>query len=245
MTEPTAAPTSAITTTPAPVVISPPPAPAAVTTPPAPMTMRKRWGMMSLYVVSMIGVGVLTAAVALLWQNISDRKSEAQQHAFRVVELSDDLLDPAEWGKNYPRQYDSYKRTVDLERTRHGGNESPFQPRGVAGREPSKLDLDPKLLSMYAGYPFSTDYREARGHAYMLSDQDVTERTTKFKQPGACLHCHASIVPCLPTTTEELAPCMAMPALPLESAVMPPLTVMLPPRAAKRLSSRIFVAVCD
>jgi nitrite reductase (cytochrome c-552) len=29
----------------------------------------------------------------------------------------------------------------------------------------------------------------------MLSDQDETERVRKIKQPGACLHCHASIIP--------------------------------------------------
>jgi nitrite reductase (cytochrome c-552) len=39
------------------------------------------------------------------------------------------------------------------------------------------------------------DYRERRGHAFMLEDQDNTERVKQFKQPGACLHCHASIIP--------------------------------------------------
>src|SRR5690606_32432635 len=34
--------------------------------------------------------------------------------------------------------------------------------------------------------------REARGHAYMLYDQGVTERVTEKPQAGACLHCHAS-----------------------------------------------------
>jgi nitrite reductase (cytochrome c-552) len=48
---------------------------------------------------------------------------------------------------------------------------------------------------LYAGYAFSIDYREARGHAYMLFDQEVTERVTKRPQSGACLHCHASVVP--------------------------------------------------
>ena len=43
---------------------------------------------------------------------------------------------------------------------------------------------------------FSADYRERRGHAYMLEDQDNTERVKQFKQPGACLHCHASIGRC-------------------------------------------------
>ena len=39
------------------------------------------------------------------------------------------------------------------------------------------------------------DYRERRGHAFMLEVQDNTERVKQFKQPGACLHCHASIIP--------------------------------------------------
>ena len=59
----------------------------------------------------------------------------------------------------------------------------------------SKLEEHPWLRRLYAGYAFSIDYREARGHAYMLYDQEVTERVTKRTQSGACLHCHASIIP--------------------------------------------------
>src|SRR5690606_37676592 len=44
-------------------------------------------------------------------------------------------------------------------------------------------------------YAFSLDYREARGHAHMLHDQDHTERVLQRPQPGACLHCHASVLP--------------------------------------------------
>ena len=47
---------------------------------------------------------------------------------------------------------------------------------------------------MFAGYAFSIDYRDRRGHAYMLADQEQTERVTK-PQPGSCLHCHASVMP--------------------------------------------------
>jgi nitrite reductase (cytochrome c-552) len=46
---------------------------------------------------------------------------------------------------------------------------------------------------MWAGYPFSVDFREERGHAYMLDDQRYTRRVTEFKQPGTCLQCHASV----------------------------------------------------
>jgi nitrite reductase (cytochrome c-552) len=56
----------------------------------------------------------------------------------------------------------------------------------------SRLQDDPRLKTMWAGYAFSVDFREERGHAYMLVDQRFTERVRNFKQPGTCLNCHAS-----------------------------------------------------
>ena len=56
--------------------------------------------------------------------NIFERKQEARNPFYRVVELTDDTEDPAVWGKNFPLQYDDYKRTVDQVRTRYGGSEA-------------------------------------------------------------------------------------------------------------------------
>ena len=149
-----------------------------------------------IYPTIILVTAVATAGILALLSNIYTRKWEARETVFRVVDLPAGTVDPAEWGKNYPRQYDSYKRTVDLTRTRHGGNEAvPIKRGDPVPAEASKLELDPRLRVIYNGYPFSVDYREARGHAYMLSDQDVTRRTTEFQQPGACLHCHASMIP--------------------------------------------------
>ena len=77
---------------------------------------------------------------------------------------------------------------MDRVRTLHGGNEAPPLKLGAAvhDRATSKLDLDPRLITLYAGYPFSVDYRETRGHAYMLTDQDLTERTKRFNQSHGC-----------------------------------------------------------
>jgi nitrite reductase (cytochrome c-552) len=57
----------------------------------------------------------------------------------------------------------------------------------------SRLEEDPRLKTMWAGYAFATDFREERGHAYMLEDQEFTERQRVSPQPGTCLHCHASV----------------------------------------------------
>ncbi|MFH1024910.1 MAG: ammonia-forming cytochrome c nitrite reductase subunit c552 [Planctomycetota bacterium] len=129
-------------------------------------------------------VAAATVAVLLLLENISRRREEAREVVFRVADVTEDTVDPAEWGKNFPRQFDGYKRTVDIARTKHGGSEA-FQ----------KLDADPNWRVLFKGYPFSVDYREERGHFYMLSDQDMTERVKQFKQPGACIQCHASVIP--------------------------------------------------
>lgn len=134
------------------------------------------------YVVLSVAVALATFGVTLLLTNISERKREARQTHFEVVRLSEDTVDPAEWGKNFPRQYDGYRRTVDVERTRYGGSEA-F----------SKLDQDPRLLRIFAGYAFAIDYREERGHAYSLQDQDQSGRVKQRPQPGSCLHCHASV----------------------------------------------------
>jgi nitrite reductase (cytochrome c-552) len=134
--------------------------------------------------------------VALLI-NIFERRQEARNPFYRVVELTDNTEDPTVWGKNFPLQYDDYRRTVDQVRTRYGGSEAlphtPTQadPRSIVAQ--SRLEEDPRLKVMWAGYAFARDFREERGHAFMLEDQTYTERQLAAPQPGACMHCHASV----------------------------------------------------
>jgi nitrite reductase (cytochrome c-552) len=144
-----------------------------------------------------IGVAIVATVVGLAFLvNIMERKQEAKNPFFRVVELTDDTVDPAIWGKNFPFQYDDYKRTVDQVRTKYGGSEAlprtptKADPRSVVAQ--SKIEEDPRLKKMWAGYAFAIDFREERGHAFMLEDQTFTGRQSK-PQPGTCMHCHASV----------------------------------------------------
>ncbi len=139
---------------------------------------------------------VAVGGVALL-VNIMEHKQMAKNPFYRVVELTDETEDPAIWGKNFPMQYDGYRRTVDQVRTRFGGSEAmprtptKADPRSVVAQ--ARLEEDPRLKTMWAGNAFSKDFREDRGHAYMLEDQTFTERQIVVKQPGTCLNCHASV----------------------------------------------------
>ena len=144
-----------------------------------------------------VGAALATVVGVALLMNIFERKQEARNPFYRVVELTDDTEDPAVWGKNFPLQYDDYRRTVDQVRTRFGGSEAlprtptKADPRAVVSQ--SKIEEDPRLKAMWAGYAFAKDFREERGHAYMLDDQIFTERQQAAKQPGTCLQCHASL----------------------------------------------------
>ncbi|HET6347349.1 MAG TPA: ammonia-forming cytochrome c nitrite reductase subunit c552, partial [Myxococcota bacterium] len=155
---------------------------------------RRAWRLM---LVTAVVAAAAAAGVTALLVNIFERKQEARDPFFRVVEITDETEDPAVWGKNFPLQYDLYKRTVDQVRTRYGGSEAvprtpdDVDPRSVTAQ--SRLEEDPRLKTMWAGYAFAADFREERGHAYMLEDQTFTGRQRVKQQPGTCMHCHASV----------------------------------------------------
>ena len=137
---------------------------------------------------AVLGTALATAGGAALLANIAERKAEGR-HAYVVLKpVTENDTDPAVWGVNWPKQYDSYKRTATATRTRFGGH------GGSEALPEEKIERDPWLKRMFLGYAFSIDYRDRRGHAHMLDDQESTKRLTK-PQSGSCIHCHASVMP--------------------------------------------------
>ncbi len=149
-------------------------------------TRPRRRSRLLLLVALLAVVALATFGVTGLLVTIFEHRQEARVPFVRLVDVNEVSTDPVPWGTNWPNQFDAYRRTVDTTETQYGGS---------SAMPESKLEANPWLRRLYAGYAFSIDYREARGHAYMLFDQEVTERVTKRSQSGACLHCHASIIP--------------------------------------------------
>ncbi len=128
---------------------------------------------------------LMMAGLAALLVSVQGRKNEAALYPLKVVEVAQNELDPAVWGKNFPREYDSFLKTQDTTLSTPFGGSVKF----------SKLEKDPKLVRLYAGYPFSVEYNKARGHYYALTDQKETKRQEVVAQPGACANCHAAEAP--------------------------------------------------
>jgi nitrite reductase (cytochrome c-552) len=138
-----------------------------------------------IYLAILVVTAVATAVVAGLLMNISQHKSESQEYPLKVVEIGEKELDPAVWGQNFPHQYDSFVKTKeDYGETPYGGS-TPY----------SKLERYPDMIRLWAGYAFSKDHNEERGHYYAQIDQANTQRVKLVSQPGACINCHAAEVP--------------------------------------------------
>ncbi|MCU0514693.1 MAG: ammonia-forming cytochrome c nitrite reductase subunit c552 [Anaerolineae bacterium] len=138
-----------------------------------------------LYVLVFVGAVLLTMGVAALLININQRQSEAAQFPLRVVEIAADEIDPAVWGQNFPQHYDRFMMTQEnYGETPYGGS-VPY----------SKLERYPAMVTLWAGYAFSKDHNEERGHFYAQIDQANTQRVQIVNQPSACANCHAAETP--------------------------------------------------
>ena len=142
---------------------------------------------------SIITVLCVLVMVPMLLLIVSIKDNKADQQAINAVP---DIkkLEPksAEWGKYYPRQFDSYMQTRKSDEIK------------------DMLKDNPALVVMWAGYGFSKDYNAPRGHYYILEDNLNTLRTgapvdkKTGPMPTACWTCKSPDVPRLMDETSEL-----------------------------------------
>jgi nitrite reductase (cytochrome c-552) len=137
----------------------------------------------------------LTALVvfllAMLAYSIMDRKTEAK-FAYQP-KVTIEGIEPRDsiWGLNYPRQYQSYMMTRDTTFA------SMYNTSGFR----DALDEQPELVILWAGYGFSKDYNQPRGHAYAVEDVNKSLRIGSpmqagdGPQPSTCWTCKSPDVP--------------------------------------------------
>lgn len=128
---------------------------------------RSPWINIALFSITVIAVFVLGWFVS----TISERRAEALFAYKPKVKLADFESRNEVWGKNYPWQYESYRKTQETDfKTPHGGNAMK-----------DVLEENPEMVVMWAGYAFSKDYNQGRGHSYAIDDVRNTLRTAAPK----------------------------------------------------------------
>jgi len=133
-------------------------------------------------------IGIITA-------QLLERKLEVGKMTMVLKPLDPMEPDNEKYKDNYPREYDSWKRTEESEGATKYGGPTQF----------SHLEKDPNNKKLFAGYAFSVEYNDDRGHANAL--KDVTESLRHKRNhpnkdkgkdfPGTCWTCKSPDVPVL------------------------------------------------
>jgi nitrite reductase (cytochrome c-552) len=132
----------------------------------------------------LVGIIVLLAA-GLIGTLVFVRNQPAPVRGIQPL-LTIAALEPDSslWGQNFPNQYTTLQRTeANSVQTAFGGSD-PY----------SKLEQDPRLVTLFAGYGFSKDYNEERGHMNSLVDVRGTARVNETT-PGTCYSCKSAANP--------------------------------------------------
>ncbi len=136
------------------------------------------------------GTVVFVFLLGLLAASIIERRTEAEFTYKPDVTFSEDEPRSEIWGQNFPREYNSWTQTSDTSfRSKHGGSSM----RDI-------LEEDPRIVVLFAGYAFSKDFKQARGHFYAIEDIRNTLRTgaptegVPSPQPNTCWTCKGTDV---------------------------------------------------
>lgn len=138
----------------------------------------------TIYILSGI---ILVLAIGLIAILIFMKNQPAQTRGVQpIVNIPPKEPDSSIWGENFPNQYATLLQTKDNNTSTTYGGSEPY----------SKLEQDPRLVELFAGYSFSKDYNEERGHMNSLTDVRQTKRVNETT-PGTCYSCKSSQNPVL------------------------------------------------
>ncbi len=131
-----------------------------------------------------IATAVVVFLIGLFGASVLERRSESYQLLQPVKPIADWEPSNAAWGENYPREYETYRATAETTfASLHGGSATI-----------DALERYPRLVVLWAGYAFSRDYKQGRGHYHAVEDIRNTLRTN-VPQPGTCWSCKSTDVP--------------------------------------------------
>ena len=134
---------------------------------------------------------VVVFLVGLLASSVIERRAEAVFVNVPKTMVSEFEPRNALWGENYPREYQSYYQTAD----------TTFASKYNGSHTIDMLEVDPRLVVLWAGYGFSHEYKQGRGHFYAIEDIRNIMRTggptdeTNGPQPSTCWTCKSPDVP--------------------------------------------------
>jgi nitrite reductase (cytochrome c-552) len=129
----------------------------------------------------------LAAAYLLIPYGCAPQKPEP----VKTVTIPDGAIDPEVWGKAYPEEYETWKKTNEPEPAGKSKYKRGFDADHLTY---DKLAEYPYMALLFNGWGFGVEYNEPHGHARMVRDQlDVDP--SRLKSGGVCLSCKTPYAP--------------------------------------------------
>ena len=139
-----------------------------------------------------LSIMVVVFLIGLLAASITERRAEiATLFNNRKVEIEAFESRSDVWGVNYPREYETWKKTPDMD----------FKSKHLGNTRQDVLEDRPEMVVLWAGYAFAMDYEAPRGHSHAITDVRNTLRTGSPEkpednmQPATCWTCKSPDVP--------------------------------------------------
>ncbi|SDB82532.1 ammonia-forming cytochrome c nitrite reductase [Williamwhitmania taraxaci] len=138
-----------------------------------------------------LGTAGVVFLLGMLASSIIERRAEAVFAYTPMVEYPQNEPRNEVWGQNFPREYNTYLKTSD----------TTFKSKFNGSGKTDMLEAYPELVVLWAGYPFSKEYNQPRGHFYAITDVRNILRTGAPKDdhdgpmPGTCWTCKSPDVP--------------------------------------------------
>ena len=134
---------------------------------------------------------IVVVLLGILASSIMERRAES---VFAYTpQVKYDQWEPRNevWGENFPSEFETYYNTADTS----------FNSKYNGNAMIDMLEVDPRLVVLWAGYGFSKDYNQGRGHYYAIDDLQNSLRTggpkkeTDGPMPATCWTCKSPDVP--------------------------------------------------
>ncbi len=144
-----------------------------------------------------IVAGCAVLAFALVLASCTDQATEPKVPTYKTGLKSDETSNKA-FEKLFPAQWLTYQRNNkdDVTQMTDYGGPVPWSKNDNVDQPPvgNPKAAQPYLKNLWLGYPFSFEYRKARGHTYGLEDVMNTDRINRYSAdnaglPTTCWNC--------------------------------------------------------
>lgn len=130
-----------------------------------------------------LGTAAIVFLLGIFASTIAERRVETKMSKQMLKPIAEGEARNYIWGENFPRQYERYRSTY----------ESDFASKYGGSAMRDELEADPRMVVLWAGYGFSKDYNQGRGHYRAVEDIRNTLRTGEAT-PGTCWTCKSTDV---------------------------------------------------